>query len=186
LKKKIFNNSNHSFEGINDEVSKKLTKIWEAFENYFKNSNVQCIEMHKEKLYTIKENKLEILENNLEKYYEVIIQSLIRKKINKNKDDTKESKIEIDKIVKIELNENFDNLSNIISEDNKNLKLNEEPYIDKIKLEQIKERPKNLNQKEFEEITKNLGSILYVKNPAKNDNITEFMKTFRIPKERIN
>ena len=73
-----------------------------------------------------------------------------------------------------------------MSEDNKNLKLNEDPYIDKIKLEQIKERPKNLNQKEFEEITKNLGSILYVKNPAKNDNITEFMKTFRIPKERIN
>ena len=39
--------------------------------------------MHKNaqrKLYTIKENKLEILENNLEKYYEVIIQSLIRKK----------------------------------------------------------------------------------------------------------
>jgi hypothetical protein len=72
LKNKIFNNSNHSFvfifskvEGINDGVSKKLTKIWEAIENYFKNSNVQCIEIHKEKLYTIKEDKLEILGNNL-------------------------------------------------------------------------------------------------------------------------
>ena len=133
--------------------------------------------MHKEKLYTIKEDKLEILENNLEKYYEVIIQSLIRKKINENKDDTKESKFEIDKFVKIELNENFDNLSNIISEDNKYLKLNEEPYIDKIKLEKIKERSKNLNQKEFKEITKNLGSILNAKNPV-NQDITEFMKTF--------
>ena len=133
--------------------------------------------MHKEKLYTIKEDKLEILENNLEKYYEVIIQSLIRKKINENKDDTKESKFEIDKFVKIELSENFDNLSNIISEDNKYLKLNEEPYIDKIKLEQIKERSKNLNQKEFKEITKNLGSILNAKNPL-NQDITEFMKTF--------
>ena len=133
--------------------------------------------MHKEKLYTIKEDKLEILENNLEKYYEVIIQSLIRKKINENKDDTKESKFEIDKFVKIELSENFDNLSNIISEDNKYLKLNEEPYIDKIKLEKIKERSKNLNQKEFKEITKNLGSILNAKNPV-NQDITEFMKTF--------
>ena len=133
--------------------------------------------MHKEKLYTIKEDKLEILENNLEKYYEVIIQSLIRKKINENKDDTKESKFEIDKFVKIELSENFDNLSNIISEDNKNLKLNEDPYIDKIKLEKIKERSKNLNQKEFKEITKNLGSILNAKNPV-NQDITEFMKTF--------
>ena len=133
--------------------------------------------MHKEKLYTIKEDKLEILENNLEKYYEVIIQSLIRKKINENKDDTKESKFEIDKFVKIELSENFDNLSNIISEDNKYLKLNEEPYIDKIKLEKIKERSKNLNQKEFKEITKNLGSILNAKNPL-NQDITEFMKTF--------
>ena len=132
--------------------------------------------MHKEKLYTIKEDKLEILENNLEKYYEVIIQSLIRKKINNNKDDTKESKFEIDKFVKIELT-NFDNLSNIISEDNKYLKLNEEPYIDKIKLEKIKERSKNLNQKEFKEITKNLGSILNAKNPL-NQDITEFMKTF--------
>ena len=133
--------------------------------------------MHKEKLYTIKEDKLEILENNLEKYYEVIIQSLIRKKINENKDDTKESKFEIDKFVKIELSENFDNLSNIISEDNKYLKLNEEPYIDKIKLEQIKERPKNLKQKEYKKITKNLGSILNAKNPV-NQDITEFMKTF--------
>ena len=133
--------------------------------------------MHKEKLYTIKEDKLEILENNLEKYYEVIIQSLIRKKINENKDDTKESKFEIDKFVKIELSENFDNLIYIISEDNKYLKLNEEPYIDKIKLEKIKERSKNLNQKEFKEITKNLGSILNAKNPL-NQDITEFMKTF--------
>ena len=94
----------------------------------------------------------------------------------------KESKFEIDKFVKIELSENFDNLSNIISEDNKYLKLNEEPYIDKIKLEKIKlekikERSKNLNQKEFKEITKNLGSILNAKNPL-NQDITEFMKTF--------
>lgn len=54
-------------------------------------------------------------------------QSLIRKNINKNKDETKESKFELDKLEKIELNENFDNLNSILSKANKYLKLNEEP-----------------------------------------------------------
>lgn len=59
-------------EGINEEHSEKLTKIWEQFGNYLKISNVQCIEMHKEKLYTVKDDKVEILKDNLEKYYEAI------------------------------------------------------------------------------------------------------------------
>ena len=42
-----------------------------------------------------------------------------------------------------------------------------------------------MNQKGFKEITKNLGSILNAKNPV-NQDITEFMKIFRTPKERIN
>jgi len=82
LKKKIFNSPNNSFafifskpEGIKEKHSKNLTKFWEEFGNYFKESNVQYIEMYKEKLYTIKNNKL-ILKDNLKKYCEVIKQSL--------------------------------------------------------------------------------------------------------------
>lgn len=192
LKKKIFNNSKDSFvfifskpEIIKDEHSKKLTKFWEEFGKFFQNSNVQYIEMYKEKIYTSKDEKYEILKDNLKKYYEVIIKSLIRKTKNENKEPTKESKFEIDKLEKIQLIENFDNLNNILSNANKYLKVNEEPYIDKIKLEQIQETAKKLSPKEFKEITKNLGSILNVINPVKID-ISDFMKTFKIPKERIN
>ena len=112
LQKKIFNNSNNSFvfifskaEGIKDEHSKKLTKIWEEFGNYFKDSNVQYVEMYKEKLYTIKDGKV-ILKDDLKEYCEVIKQSLIRNK-NENENKIEESKFEIDK--------NFDNLTEILS-----------------------------------------------------------------------
>jgi hypothetical protein len=145
--------------------------------------------MYKEKLYTFKDDKI-VLKDDLNEYCEVIKKSLIRDINNENKDETKESKFEIDKLEKIESYENFDNLKEILKTANKNLNRykeeEKEPYVNKIKLEQIQETAKKLSSEEFKEITKNLGSILNVKNPIKNDIYKDFMKTFKISKERIN
>ena len=139
LKKKIFNKKKNSFvfifskaEGIKDEHSTKLSKFWEEFGNYFKDTNVQYVEMYKEKLYTFKDDKI-VLKDDLKEYCEVIKKSLIRNISNENKDETKESKFEIDKLEKIESYENFDNLKEILKTANKNLNSykeeEEEPYV---------------------------------------------------------
>ena len=54
-----------------------MSKFWEEFGNYFKDINVQYIEMYKEKLYTFKDDKI-VLKDDLEEYFEVIKKSPIR------------------------------------------------------------------------------------------------------------
>ena len=136
--------------------------------------------MCKEKLYTFKDDKI-ILKDDLKEYCEVIKKSLIRNINNENKDETKE---------KIESYENFDNLKEILKTANKNLNSykeeEEETYVNKIKLEQIQEIAKKLDSNEFKEITKKFRLNIKCKNPIKNDILKDFMKTFKISKERIN
>ena len=57
--------------------------------------------------------------------------------------------------------------------------IKEEPYIKKIKLPQQQEAVPKLNQKEFKEISWNIGSILKIQTPIKENKknaIRTFMK----------
>jgi len=66
--------------------------------------------------------------------------------------------------------------------------MREEPFIKKVKVAQQQEAAPKINKKEFKEISKNIGSILKIKNQIADEEKSEirnFMKLFKIKKERI-
>ena len=88
----------------------------------------------------------------------------------------------------IPLSKNLINFG-LMLRDNPLKEIKEEPYIKKIKLPQIQETVPKLSQKEFKEISKNIGSILKIQNPPNNEvkaEIKSFMESFTIKKEKIN
>ena len=196
-KDRIFINSNHSYafifskpKTIKNEQSKYLTQFWDKFGKYCKDNGlpVELVEMSKEKLYIQDKNNLEINEQNVMAYIKSIINVLRRFKEKDNNDKTEKSIFEVKELKNIPLNKNLTNFGIMIN-DNSLREIKEEPYIKKIKLPQIQETVPKLSQKEFKELTKNIGSVLKVHNPINNDEkyeIKNFMKLFKIKKEKIN
>ena len=196
-KERIFISNNNSFvfilskpKTIKLEQSNYLTQFWEKFSKYCKDNRlpVELIEMSKEKMYIQDKNNLEINEQNIMIYIKSIINVLRRIKQKDNNEKTEKSIFEVKELKNIPLEKNLTNFGAMIG-DNSLKEIREEPYVKKIKLPQIQEAVPKLNQKEFKEISKNIGSILKVQNPINNDEksaIKSFMKLFKIKKEKIN
>ena len=144
--------------------------------------------MSKEKLYIQDKNNLEINEQNVMAYIKSIINVLRRIKEKDNNSKTEKPIFEVNELNNIPLNKNLTNFGTMIT-DNSLKEIKEEPFIKKIKLPHIQEAVPKLNQNEIKEISKNIGSILKVKNPINNDEKAEietFMKLFKIKRENIN
>lgn len=197
-KDRIFNNPNHSFafifskpKTIKKDASDFLTNYWNKFGQYCKENQlpVELIEMSKEKLYKISNNNIiEINEDNIVDYNKAVINILRRYKDYDNNAKTEKALFEIDKLNSLPLGNNLMNLGKIVSDDTFR-EMREEPFIKKIKLNKQQEAAPKLNKKEFKEISKNIGSILKIKNGIKDEEKSEirnFMKLFKIKKEKIN
>ena len=196
-KDRIFTNPNHSFafilskpKNIKIEHSEFLTKFWEKFGHYCKSNElpVELIEMSKEKLYIQKGNVYEINEEYLLIYIKAILNVLRRYKEKDNNDKIEKAIFELKKLNNIPSKENLKNLSNIVI-DNFLREIKEEPYAKKIKLPQIQEAVEKLGKNEIKEISKNIGSIMKVSEQINTENkneIRNFMKLFKISKEKIN
>ena len=202
-KERIFNNSNHSFafifskpESIKEEQSKFLAEYWNKFRGFCKLNELQVelVEMSKEKLYIQNKNIYDINEENVISYIKSILNVLRRYKDKDNNREIEKSIFEIKELKNfqnISLKEFQDNLENIgkMCTDNSLREIKEDPYVKKIKMPSIQESVPKLSQKEFKEISKNIGSILKVQNPINNEKkseITSFMKSFKIKKDKIN
>ena len=196
-KERIFTNPSNSFafilskpKNIKDEHSQFLTEFWNKFGSFCKSNNfqVEMIEMDKERLYIKKENSYEINEEYLKNYIKAILNVLRRYKDKDNNNNTEKALFETKKLNNIPSKDNFKNLENIIT-DNSLRDIKEEPFIKKIKLPQIQEAVPKMNKYEIKEISKNIGSIMKVvdsiNNEEKNE-IKDFMKLFKIRKEKIN
>ena len=196
-KERIFDDYNNSFafifskpKTIKDEQSKFLTQFWEKFGKYCKSNNllVDVIEMSKEKMYIQDKNNLEINENNVNAFIKSIINVLRRSKMNDNNDRTEKSIFELKELKNIPLDKNLENFAKMMG-DTSLREIKDEPFIKKIKLPSIQETVPKLNQKEFKEISKNIGAILKVQNQITNEEkneIKNFIKLFKIKKEKIN
>ena len=194
-KNKIFVHDNHSFafifskpKTIKKEQSEFLTDFWGKFKQYCKENNllVELTEMYMEKLYN--KNYSEINEENVKEYIISMVSVLRRLKESDHNEKTEKAVFEIDELNNIPLNENLENLGKMIL-DNSLRQLKEDPYLKKIKLNQFKEPIQKLNQKESKEISKNIGSIMKIKNPIKEEEnlqIRQFMRIFKTKKEKIN
>ena len=105
-----------------------------------------------------------------------------------NNDKTEKALFEIEKLDNIPSGNNLINLGKIITDDTfRDMKV--EPYINKVQLAHHQETAPKINKKEFNQINKNIGSILKVKNKIKDvekSEIRNFMKLFKIRKEKIN
>ena len=134
------------------------------------------------------ELNIEKIGNYVKTLFNIFNSSLNEDSINTiNK--TEKASYEIEQ--KIILNDNLINLGNIIFNNNNSFsELNEEIYIKKIKLplEQDKIPELKENENEFEEMRKNIGSIIELKIPIKDEeksDVINFMKVFKIKKENI-
>ena len=195
-KDRVLDNPKHSFafifskpKTIKEEQSEFLTKFWDKFSKYCKSNDllVEVVEMSKEKLY-INNNINLINEENVHNYIKSLLNVLRRYKEKDNNDKTEKGIFEISECNNIPLNVNLENLGKMITDESIR-EIKEEPYIKKIKLPQQQEAVPKLNQKEFKEISRNIGSILKIQTPIKDDEKNEirtFMKLFKIKKEKIN
>ncbi len=196
-KDKIFINNNHSYafifskpKSIKKEQSEFLSNFWEKFRNSCKENGlpVEIIEMSKEKVYIQNKNIYEINENNVSSYIRALISVLRRYKEKDNTDKIEKAIFEVKELNNIPLNENLENLGKIITDETLR-EIKEEPYVKKIQLPKQQEIAQKLNQKEFKEITKNIGMIMKVQTPIKDEEkleIRQFLKIFKIKKEKIN
>ena len=196
-KDRIFSNPNHSFafifskpKTIKKNASDFLTNYWNKFSKFCKDNYlpVEMIEMSKEKFYKINNNMAEINEENISNYIKSITTILRRYKERDNMDKTEKSLFEIEKLDNIPSGNNLINLGKIISDDTFR-EMKDEPYIKKVQLPHQHEAAPKINKKEFNEISKNIGSILKIKNKIEDDvkaEIRNFMKLFKIRKEKIN
>ena len=196
-KERIFTNPSNSFafilskpKNIKEDHSQFLTEFWNKFCSFCKSNKfqVEMIEMSKEKLYIQKGNSYEINEEYLQNYIKAILNVLRRYKDKDNNNNTEKALFETKKLNNIPSKENLKNLENIIT-DNSLRDIKEEPFIKKIKLPQIQEAVPKMNKNEIKEISKNIGSIMKVVEPINNEEkneIKNFMKLFKIRKEKIN
>ena len=203
-KERIFTNPNHSFAfifskptSIKPEQSKFLTEFWENFGKKCQKEKlpVEIIEMYKDNLYIRKNNVYEINEKNVMLYIKQMLSILRIYKDKDNNSKTEKCIFEVNSLPQMqnysvdELENNlFSNFEKMIS-DNNLRDIKEEPYIKKIKLPSLQETVPKLDKKEYQEISKNIGSILKVQNPINNDiknKFKNFIRNFKIRKEKIN
>ena len=196
-KDRIFTNPNHSFafifskpKTIKEEQSKYLTESWDKFGRFCKMNRLQVelIEMSKEKLFIQNENMFEINEENLNSYIKSILNVLRRNKVKDNNNKIEKPNFEIKELNNIPSRDNLKCLENFLI-NNCLREIKEEPYYKKIELPLIKEQMPKLDQGEIKGIFKNISSIKDASNEINNDDkneIKEFMKLFKIRKEKIN
>ena len=142
--------------------------------------------MNKKNFYIQNKKDCKVIEKNVEDYIKGLVSVLRRVKEKDNDDKIENACFEIEKLGSIY--ESIETLEKIFS-DNSLREIKEEPYVKKIQLTQKKKVPPKLNQNEFKEIIKNIGSIIKIENPLEEKEkkkISEFMKTFKIKKETIN
>ena len=204
-KDNIFVNPNHSFAfifskpiSIKPEQSKFLSEFWDKFGKKCKSEKlpVELIEMTEEKLYTKNKDKYDINEENVREYVKQILNVLRRYKDKDNDNKTEKALFNINtiQIQNIEDKELKDNIlpkfeRMILDPENPLKKINEEPYIKKIKLPALQEAVPKLYKEEYQDISKNIGSIIKVKNQINNKTKTifrQFVRSFKIKKENIN
>ena len=196
-KERIFTNPSNSFafilskpNNIKEKYSQFLTEFWNKFGSFCKSNKfqVEMVEMTKERLYIQKPNSYEINEEYLQNYIKAILNVLRRYKDKDNNNNIEKALFETKKLNNIPSKDNLKNLENIIT-DNSLRDIKEEPFIKKIKLPQIQEAVPKMNKNEIKEISKNIGSIMKVVDSINNDEkneIKNFMKLFKIRKEKIN
>jgi len=195
IKDMAFLNENNSlvfifskFENIEKEQSEILSGLWTKFGDYCKSNDlsVELIEMTKDKFFAHNNNTLELNEESISNLIKVITSVLIKNREDDNNDKIENSTFNFETLNQISLNEYLTNLEKIIS-DNFFREKEEEPYIKTIKLPQQYILPPKLDLIEYENITKNLNSILEVENPfIKSSEFKKFMKVFKIQREKIN
>jgi len=176
------------FENIEKEQSEILSGLWTKFGDYCKSNDlsVELIEMTKDKFFAHNNNTLELNEESISNLIKVITSVLIKNREDDNNDKIENSTFNFETLNQISLNEYLTNLEKIIS-DNFFREKEEEPYIKTIKLPQQYILPPKLDLIEYENITKNLNSILEVENPfIKSSEFKKFMKVFKIQREKIN
>ena len=175
------------FENIEKEKSDFLTDLWTKFGNYCKSNDlpVELIEMTKDILFIHNNKTLEINEESISNMIKVITSVLIKNKEGDNNDKIEKSIFNFENLNKISLNEYLSNLKGIIS-DNSYGEKEEDPYIQTTDLPKKYIPPPKLDLIEYENITKNVNSILEVKNPViKETELPKFMKIFKIQKDKI-
>ena len=174
------------FENIEKEKSDILTDLWTKFGDYCKSNDlpVELIEMTKDKLFVHNDKTLEINEESILNMTKVITSVLIKNKENDNNSKIEKSIFNFENLNQISLDEYLSNLKRIIS-DNSYREKEEEPYIQTINLPQQYIPPPKLDLIEYENITKNINSILEIKKPViKNAELQKFMKIFKNKKEK--
>ena len=157
------------------------------FGNYCKSNDlpVELIEMTKDILFIHNNKTLEINEESISNMIKVIISVLIKNKEGDNNDKIEKSIFNFENLNKISLNEYLSNLKGIIS-DNSYGEKKEDPYIQTTDLPKKYIPPPKLDLREYENITKNVNSILEVKNRViKDTELPKFMKIFKIQKDKI-
>ena len=193
MKDRAFLNENNSlvfifskFENIEKEKSDILTDLWTKFGDYCKSNDlpVELIEMTKDKLFAHNDKTLEINEESISNMTKIITSVLIKNKENDNNGKIEKSIFDFENLNQISLDEYLSNLNRIIS-DNSYREKEEEPYIQTINLPQQYIPPPKLDLIEYENITKNINSILEIKKPViKNAKLQKFMKIFKNKKEK--
>lgn len=141
--------------------------------------------MTKDILFIHNNKTLEINEESISNMIKVIASVLIKNKEGDYNDKIEKSFSNFENLNKISLNEYLSNLKGIIS-DNSYGEKEEDPYIQIIDLPKKYIPPPKLDLIEYENITKNVNSILEVKNPViKDTELPKFMKIFKIQKYKI-
>ena len=188
-KNSIFVNKNHSFIFIlsknnknHEEINEYFTKIFDKFTSYCKSNGLK-VEIFKMNYYEFNEEKIG---NYVKTLFNIFKSSQNEDSINTiNK--TEKVSYEIEQ--KIILNDTLIKLGKIIFNNNNSFsELNEEIYIKKIKLPIEQDNIPELKENEFEEMRKNIGSIIKLKIPIKDEeksDVINFMKVFKIKKENI-
>ena len=179
----LFINQNHSFlfilsknKNLNHECQYTLNRFWNRFSEYCKsnNLNVEFIEMS-----DINELKIKIFD-----YIQVFLNIFNRNKYQDNNEETFKAVFEINQCKNIPLDYELINLIKNICDDSLK-KIKNEPFVKNKEFPKSKETIPKLNQNEYEELLKNLGSIIKLHIPLKDEEKSLFSKLMRIFKTKI-
>ena len=125
---------------------------------------------------------------NIYDYIEVLLNIFNRNKYQDNNKETAKAVFEIDQCKHIPLNDEVTNLRKIICDDSLT-KIENRIFIKNIELPKSQEITPKLNQNEYKELLKNVGSIIKLNIPLKDEEkseISKLMKIFKIKIEKIN